>query len=52
MCNNDVIIEIHYYVFQRIIDLCSKCGQNASKDSVCQYVLGTLIILNNRQYSE
>ena len=24
MCNNDLIMEFHYYIFIRIIDLCTK----------------------------
>ena len=27
MCNNDVVIGYHYYVFLPIIDLCTKCRQ-------------------------
>ena len=27
MCNNDVIIDIYYYIVLLIIDLCAKCRQ-------------------------
>ena len=42
MCRNDVIIDVHYYVFLHIIDLCTSTYM-----SVLAF-LGRSIIGNNR----
>ena len=50
MCNNNVIMESHYYIFLRIIDLYTKSRQKR-RDRPCLSLRfrGRSIIRNNRQ---